>query len=114
MPPRTCWCWPGACLPLSESLPYGAITDAFAGLHRPAGRPALDRALARCAPYVRPQIAALIPALSENRRGSPDSSADRTRLFAAVRDLLAALGTERRTALVVEDLHWADPGRWTC
>ena len=54
----------GACLPLSESLPYGAITDAFAGLASPSGRPALDRALGRCAPYVRPQMAAMIPALS--------------------------------------------------
>ena len=100
----------GACLPLSVSLPYGAITDAFAGLASSSGRPALDSALARCASYVRPQMAALIPALSDEPRGSPDSSADRTRLFAAVRDLLAALGTERRIALVVEDLHWADPG----
>ena len=96
--------------PLSDPLPYGAVIDALACLADPSSRPALDRALARCAPYVRPQMAALIPALSDEMRGSPDSSADRTRLFAAVRDLLAALGTERRTALVVEDLHWADPG----
>ncbi len=41
---------------------------------------------------------------------SSDVTADRSRLFTAVRDLLAALGAARRTALVVEDLHWADPG----
>ena len=61
----------GACLPLSESLPYGAITDALAGLPAPQGRPVLDRALARCAPYVRPQIAALVPALSAEAEASP-------------------------------------------
>jgi DNA-binding CsgD family transcriptional regulator len=100
----------GACLPLSESLPYGAVTDALADLTSPASRPALDRALGRCATYVRPQMAALIPALSDEPRGTADLSADRTRLFAAVKDLLRALGTDRRTSLVVEDLHWADSG----
>ena len=76
---------------------------------QPSGRPVLDRALARCAPYVRPQMAALIPALSDEPPVAR-LPRDRTRLFAAVRDLLGALGAERRTALVVEDLHWADPG----
>jgi DNA-binding CsgD family transcriptional regulator len=100
----------GTCLPLSESLPYGAVTDAFATLTGPSGRPALERALIRCAPYVRGQVAALIPALIQGTGTASDAALDRTRLFAAVRDLLAALGAERRTALVVEDLHWADPG----
>jgi DNA-binding CsgD family transcriptional regulator len=100
----------GSCLPLSESLPYGAITDALDGLTGPSGRPVLDKALSRCAPFVEPQICALIPALSDQTQGSPHPTADRTRLFTAFRDLLAALGADRRTALVVEDLHWADPG----
>ncbi len=55
----------GSCLPLSESLPYGAITDAFDHLTGPSGRAVLDRALSRCAPFVRPQISALVPALSD-------------------------------------------------
>ena len=101
---------PGACLPLSESLPYGAITDAFANLAGPQGRPLLDRALGRCAPYVRPHLSALIPALTDGPSPSLDTAADRTRLFCAVRDLLGAFGTQARTALLVEDLHWADSG----
>jgi DNA-binding CsgD family transcriptional regulator len=101
----------GSCLPLSESLPYGAITDAFDHLTGLSGRAVLDKALSRCAPFVRPQISALIPALSDQAQlTSSDVTADRSRLFIAVRDLLAALGADRRTALVVEDLHWADPG----
>jgi DNA-binding CsgD family transcriptional regulator len=100
----------GACLPLSQSLPFGAVAEAFAGLTGPTGRPALDRALDRCSPFVRPQIAALVPALSTGAEVSPALADDRIRLFSAVRDLLGALGAERRTALVVEDLHWADAG----
>jgi DNA-binding CsgD family transcriptional regulator len=100
----------GSCLPMSESLPYGAITDAFDQLTGPAGRPVLDKALSRCAAFVRPQVVALIPAMSDPAHLPPNATVDRTRLFAAVRDLLAALGAARRTALVVEDLHWADPG----
>ena len=83
----------GACLPLSESLPYGAITDALSGLASLPRRPALDRALARCAPFVRPQMSALMPALSDQPGTSSDAAADRTRLFAAVRDLLGGTGS---------------------
>jgi hypothetical protein len=100
----------GACLPLSESLPYGAVTDALAILSSPDSRPALDQALVRCAPFVRRQVAALIPALDVEPRHVAGAAVDRTRLFAALRDLIAALGAERRTALVIEDLHWADAG----
>jgi DNA-binding CsgD family transcriptional regulator len=100
----------GACLPLSESLPYGAVTDGLSALAGRSGRPTLDRALSRCAAYVGPQVAALIPTLSEDPRGAVGAVDDRSRLFAAVQDLLAALGAERRTVLIVEDLHWADSG----
>ena len=55
-------------------------------------------------------MAALIPALSDDQPPALEPTEDRTRLFAAVRDLLGALASERRTALVLEDLHWADPG----
>jgi DNA-binding CsgD family transcriptional regulator len=48
--------------------------------------------------------------MSDQADGSAHPTADRTRLFTAFRDLLAALGADQRTALVVEDLHWADPG----
>ena len=100
----------GSCLPMSEALPYGAITDAFDRLTGPTGGPVLNKALSRCAAFVTPQICALIPAMSAEAHFPPTASADRTRLFAAVRDVLTALGAARRTALVVEDLHWADAG----
>jgi DNA-binding CsgD family transcriptional regulator len=100
----------GACLPLSESLPYGAVTDALARLTGSSARPTLDRALARCAPYVKSQLAALVPSLVEDPGAAMNAAVDRTRLLAAVRELLGALGAERRTALAVEDLHWADTG----
>jgi AAA ATPase domain len=60
---------------------------------------------------VRPQLAVLIPALSNGASAITDAAVERARLFAAIRDLLGALAAERRTVLVVvEDLHWADPG----
>lgn len=55
-------------------------------------------------------MSALMPALSDQPGTSSDAAADRTRLFAAVRDLLGGTGAHRGTALVVEDLHWADTG----
>ncbi len=57
---------------MSESLPYGAITDALTSLTGPAGRPVLDQALGRCAPFVAPQIAALIPAMSVEAQSPPE------------------------------------------
>jgi DNA-binding CsgD family transcriptional regulator len=101
----------GSCLPLSESLPYGALADALAALIGPEGRPLLDKALSRCAPFVLPQLTALLPALHAGRPEPPGAATpNRTALFSAVRDLLAALGADRRTVLVVDDLHWADTG----
>ena len=99
----------GAALPLSESLPYGPVVDALAPLGAGPGRPLLDRALSRCPPYVGRQLAGLLPSLSVDPPAPPVPAAeDRSRLLHAVRDLLAALGSERRTVLVVEDLHWSD------
>ncbi len=100
----------GGCLPLSESLPYGAVTDALTVLTRASIRPVLDRALSRCPPFVHGQMAALVPALSGQASAPSGGAADRARMFAAVRELLVALGAEGRTALVIEDLHWADSG----
>jgi predicted ATPase len=105
----------GAALPLSESLPYGPVVDALAPLGAGPGRPLLDRALSRCAPYVGRQLAGLLPSLSVDPPAPPVPAAeDRSRLLHAVRDLLAALGTERRTVLVVEDLHWSDLATRDC
>ncbi len=101
----------GASLPLSESLPYGPVVDALAPLGAGSERPLLDRALSRCAPYVGRQLAGLLPSLSvEPPAPAVPADEDRGRLLHAVRDLLAALGTERRTVLVVEDMHWSDVG----
>jgi DNA-binding CsgD family transcriptional regulator/tetratricopeptide (TPR) repeat protein len=86
----------GGCLPLASTLPFLPITEALHGLD-----PAL---LDRCAPYVRSEVARLMPAWGT----APDSPIDgweQGRLFAALRDLLAADG---QPALVIEDLHWAD------
>lgn len=55
------------------------------------------------------ELARLVPSLGVPAPGDPELG--RSRLFAAVLDLLALTATaERPVLLVVEDLHWADAG----
>jgi class 3 adenylate cyclase/tetratricopeptide (TPR) repeat protein len=59
-------------------------------------------------------LARLLPELVE-RLGLPppareESESERFRLFAAVVQLLGALGSERPLLVVLDDLQWADPG----
>lgn len=98
----------GSCLPLTESLAFGAVADALRPLADPSARAVLDRALAGCSPFVRPYVAKLIPALAKPSDVS-DATSDRATLFAAIRDLMTGLCAEQRTAIVIDDLHWADP-----
>lgn len=92
----------GACQsPPGEVFPCGAVFEAL----RLAGPTALPPSpvTGALAPYL-PELAAhLPPALSP----LPDPSAERHRLFRAVRDLLDALSP---AVLVIEDLQWADDG----
>jgi AAA ATPase domain len=74
----------GACLPLSDSLPYGAVTDALAVLSSPENRPTLDQALVRCAPFVRGR-----PPTADGRDPSPGP----TRSADAARSGCDAAGT---------------------
>ncbi len=57
-------------------------------------------------------LASLIPEVSVRVTGAPsvDSEPDRDRLFEAVNGCLAALSARRPLLLVLDDVHWADPG----
>ncbi len=99
----------GHCLPLSTALPLLPIADALRSTRAVDDGTWFDQALDSCPAYVRESLARIIPEL-QLAGGALDSSDDfaRQRLFMAADTILSALSSRRRTALVLEDLHWAD------
>jgi DNA-binding CsgD family transcriptional regulator len=101
----------GNCLPLTETVPFLPLSEALRALGSVDGKAAVPAVLARCAPHVRSELARLIPdwaASPASAQQAPIHGWEQGRLFAAMRDLLAALTAERSCALVIEDVHWAD------
>jgi predicted ATPase len=96
----------GRCLPLAESVPFLPVTEVLHELSPHGPPPALDR----CAGHVHAELARLMPDWGEAEadRAAPPSGWARGRLFAALRDLFAAVAAEEPHALVIDDLHWAD------
>jgi DNA-binding CsgD family transcriptional regulator/tetratricopeptide (TPR) repeat protein len=103
----------GWCLSLSEELPFLPLVDVLRALvERDEGR-LFKATVAACPRYVPGEIGRLLPELVDD--APPElagaESGDgwrRQRLFAAVRALLAALAESAPSAVVVEDVHWAD------
>jgi DNA-binding CsgD family transcriptional regulator/tetratricopeptide (TPR) repeat protein len=106
----------GNCLPLTDSVPFLPVTEALRTLGRVDGTTVPPPVLQRCAPDVRAELARLVPGWgpAPAPAGREPDEHDlvegwrRGRLFAALRDLLAAVAADGPCALVVEDLHWAD------
>ncbi|GAA2777886.1 ATP-binding protein [Saccharopolyspora taberi] len=94
----------GHCHPIREPFPYGPVLEVLlqAGDRYPAPE-RLNPVVGALRPYL-PELAHRLPPALDPL---PDPSAERHRLFRAVRELLATLGP---AVLVVEDLHWADDG----
>ena len=103
----------GGCLPLATSVPFLPVAEAFAGLSTGQRRRRLDEALDRSAPFVRQELARLVPTLPEATSAASEDTegAARGRLFMAVRETLEALSEVGQAphVFVIEDLHWADP-----
>ena len=96
----------GHCLPLSTEVPLLPIADCLRSVHD-VDAEWFGAAVAACPAYVSPTLAALVPdAMSV---GEPVRTDDRQLLFSATTTLLRALAAHRRLAILVEDLHWADP-----
>ena len=97
----------GNSLPLSSEIPMLPVADALRSLMEADGGARLQHALAHSPLYVAAAITALLPEVAATSRGAPVLD-DRSLLFTAVSTLLRTLDAEGATALLVEDLHWAD------
>lgn len=109
-------CALGGCLPLAGKLPLLPVSDALGELSRREGGQPLTDALAKLPRYVRDEAARLLPQLEA---AGPDPSGraegwQRDRLFAALEELLGAMGEESGLVLVIEDVHWADGATLDC
>jgi hypothetical protein len=105
----------GRCLPYGEQTGYGAFALQIKGLAgiletdpAPAARAKLEEALAPLFPgEPGDDLASQLAVLVGVGEGTPTT--DRQNLFFLARRVVEALGRDRPTALVFEDLHWADP-----
>jgi DNA-binding CsgD family transcriptional regulator/tetratricopeptide (TPR) repeat protein len=100
----------GGCLPLAEKLPLLPVAQALGELsRRQDGRP-LAEALDVTSPYVRTEVARLVPGLGPGgpAEGGEAGRWQRDRLFSAVAELLAVVASRSPAVLVIDDVHWAD------
>ncbi len=100
----------GGCLPLAEKLPLLPVADALAELGRLEQGQILRAALGTTPPYVRVEVARLLPQLG-SAGPEPGERAEewrQERLFTAIAELLEAAAARTGLCLVVEDVHWAD------
>jgi len=102
----------GWCLPQSHAMPFLPIVDALRSLSRVDEGKLLKQAVSMCPSFVPAELARLLPELDESGQLPPtvawDEGFGRQRLFDALWRIGEAVARQRRVALVVEDLHWAD------
>ncbi|HYH72685.1 MAG TPA: AAA family ATPase [Nocardioides sp.] len=96
----------GHCLPLSSEVPLLPIADCLRSIHD-VDPGWFDDALAACPAYVPAALSSLVP--DATPMTEPVRTDDRQLLFSATSDLIRKLAEGRRLAMLVEDLHWADP-----
>src|SRR4051812_34255139 len=101
----------GACLPLSTQVPLLPAIDALRSIYDLDHGQWLKEGMAECAPYVPAALCRLLPELevAADPGAARDDSWWRQRLSPAVSSALSALAALRPLAVLVEDLHWADP-----
>ena len=94
----------GRCFESEEVLPFAPWIDILRG---EAARAALGE-LAGAYPRHRAQLARLLPELGGERPTAPAPAEDYRRIFDAVAHVIGSIAARRPTAIVVDDLHWAD------
>jgi DNA-binding CsgD family transcriptional regulator len=106
----------GGCLPLAGELPLLPVADALGELGRLDGGAQLEAGLAMAPPYVRAEIARLLPRFGAGvpGPGGRGEGWQREQLFSALAELLGAVAQRSGLAVVVEDVHWADGATLDC
>ena len=99
----------GHCLPLSTEVPLLPLADALRALLHTDDGQWFKEAAARLPRLRRRSLAPLLPELATDGAGDGSDAFARHRMFMAVAMVLRTLAATRRLALLVEDLHWADP-----
>src|SRR6188472_1218721 len=95
----------GAASELERGLPFWVFVDALDDYVR-----SLDpQRLARLDPELRERLAHVLPGLARERSGEPPRD-ERYLTHVAVRALLELLAAGQPLVLILDDLHWADPG----
>jgi predicted ATPase/DNA-binding SARP family transcriptional activator len=96
---------------LEQSLPYQPVIEALRGLLRQPDWPAFQADLT-LPPVWRTEVARLVPELiggvGQSVPAAPLPSANESRLWEALNQLLLELARRRPLALLLDDLHWAD------
>ena len=100
----------GNCLPLSTEIPLLPVAEALRQVHRADGWTPAARAAAvlpgatSSRPW--PRFSRSCPTAGDVL--DPDDRWSRQRLFSAIAELLEAMSARQPSALLMEDLHWAD------
>ena len=94
--------------PLLADAPFALVSDVLRRVRLADGGRWFDEALATCPAFVPPALSRILPEIGLRGRDAEDRFAS-ARLLAAIESVLAALTALRPLALVLEDLHWADP-----
>ena len=105
----------GRCYEGEAARPWGPFAEALGEFVRTAAEETLRGVLGpEAAPLSKlvPAVRARMPALPEPVALEPYE--ERVRLLDTVTQFLLALAVRVPTVLVLDDLHWADPGRWRC
>ena len=98
------------CLGLECQLPLLPVVDVLRDLVGRGGRSMLAALLDDCPPYVRVEVARVLPELEGGQGAATAGDAwAQERLFAGLTHLLDEGAAQFGLVVVIEDLHWADP-----
>ncbi len=98
-----------SCLPLATEVPLLPWAEALHQVAVVDEGSWLREALSGAPSYITEVLSRLVPDLAPGAASEPADDGWRQRLFLAIATAFSALRTRRRWALLLEDLHWADP-----